>query len=340
MIKCFWGTLFCSVAILGFAGCGSMTAPAIQQASLDSKDTRQSFCSEPWIADGKPYRCRVNQSASWMKGSTSGELLYVSDIGAESVDVFSYPAKKLVGTLTGFVEPNGLCADKKGNVFVADSFDARIVEYAHGGTSSIATLGTGGIPIDCAVDPGSGDLAVTFYTNAKNSGSFSIYKNATGFGTSYAGLYRTFFCTYDGSGNLFLDGFNTGGNVALGELAKGASSMLAINPQGFDPGWAGGLQWDGKNLALGDQIADKYSPSKSYRNAVYKISISGQVAPLIKTVPLLGGQDIIQFWLDGQTIIGPDASRGDVANYKYPKGGKATGEITGLYEPVGAALSK
>ena len=78
-----------------------------------------------------------------MSPAAAGPLLYVSDIGAEDVDVFSYPGGKQVGKLTGFSEPAGLCTDRKGDVFVVDSGSDRILEYAHGGTSPIATLRAG-----------------------------------------------------------------------------------------------------------------------------------------------------------------------------------------------------
>jgi hypothetical protein len=269
---------------------------------------------------------------------TSGTLLYISDIGAESVDIFSYPEGKLVGTLTGFAEPNGLCADAKGNVFVTDADNGRVVKYAHGGTTPIAKLATGGSPIGCAIDPNSGDLAVTFYTTPGYQGNFSIFKNASGSGTNYSGLYRTFFCTYDDSGNLFVDGFAADARVNLGELSKGSSSM-AIVKLNWDAGWTGGLQWDGKYLALGDEYASKYVPSRAV-NSVYQVKVSNGFATLVKTAGLEGGQDVVQFTLDGKSLIGPDAATTSVKFFPYPKGGKATKTITGFYEPVGSALSR
>ncbi len=68
-------------------------------------------------------------------------LAYVSDSGTTGlVYVFSYPTGKRVGTLTGFYFPTGECVDKHGDVWVLNMSPEVIVEYAHGGTSPIATL--------------------------------------------------------------------------------------------------------------------------------------------------------------------------------------------------------
>src|SRR6202042_651602 len=113
---------------------------------------------------------------SWMKpGTSGGDLVYISSY-ANAVYVYSYPAGPLVGTLTGFNNPIGLCSDAKGNVWVTNASGGNIVEYAHGGTSPIATLqDSGQTPEDCAVDPTTGNLAVAdLYSNA------AIYTNDQG----------------------------------------------------------------------------------------------------------------------------------------------------------------
>ena len=89
-------------------------------------------------------------------------MLYASDSSADLVKVFSYPRGKLVGTLTGFQTPQGMCVDKAGNVFITNSGAAQILKYAHGGTTPIATIADPGEhPIGCAISPVNGDLAAT-----------------------------------------------------------------------------------------------------------------------------------------------------------------------------------
>jgi len=54
---------------------------------------------------------------SWMDPAATGqELLYVSDREARGVYIYQVSTNKLVGKLTGFGEPAGMCSDLSGNV--------------------------------------------------------------------------------------------------------------------------------------------------------------------------------------------------------------------------------
>ena len=89
--------------------------------------------------------------------------------------------------LTGFDNRQGECVDGAGNVFVTNSFKGQILEYAHGGTTPIATLSDPNqYPIDCAVDPTTGNLAVTNYFAKTGPGSVAIYQGAQGAPLFYA----------------------------------------------------------------------------------------------------------------------------------------------------------
>jgi hypothetical protein len=338
-------TRACVLILTGvlFAGCGAGGALQSSYGMSQSQTiagASASRCAAEWIANARTVPCRPNKAKSWMKAAKGTELLYVSDIVAEDVDVFSYPDGKQVGTLTGFNEPNGLCADKKGDVFVSDTFNDRVVEYAHGGTQPIATLSTGkGTPLGCAIDPKTGDLATSNYARLQN-GSISIFKKARGTPTTYTGLFVTFFCTYDGSGNLFIDGFAGAGVPELGEVAVGSTKMAIVN-QTAKIGWPGGISWDGQYLVVGDQYASKFVPSRP-PNALYQLTITNGTANLSNMITLGGAEEVVQFWLDGATVIGPDAIAENVPYYAYPAGGNPTNilQADAFYEPVGAALSK
>ena len=55
---------------------------------------------------------------SWMLPlAKTSRLLYVSSVLSNDVYAYSYSTQKLVGTLTGFQTPYGLCVDKAGNVW-------------------------------------------------------------------------------------------------------------------------------------------------------------------------------------------------------------------------------
>jgi hypothetical protein len=83
-------------------------------------------------------------------------------------------------------------------------------------------------------------------------------------------------------------------------------------------------------LAIGDQSAA----------VIYQFAISGSTGTKVSSTPLTGSKDVVQFWIEGKKVIGPDAGLAHVAFYKYPAGGSPIKTITGLGEPVGATVSK
>lgn len=102
---------------------------------------------------------------SWMlPEAKNNDLLYVSDLLAQVVYIYTYRGHKLVGTLTGFFNPEGLCVDKAGDVYVTNDTSEgvhQITEYAHGATTPLRTLNDPqGRANGCSVDPKTGDLAV------------------------------------------------------------------------------------------------------------------------------------------------------------------------------------
>src|ERR1700722_10564335 len=83
---------------------------------------------------------RLRLGGSWVSPEARSQtLLYVSG-NSGSVYIFSFPKGKLVGTLTGFQEVAGVCADAAGNVWVANSSDFDLIEFAQEGAAPIATL--------------------------------------------------------------------------------------------------------------------------------------------------------------------------------------------------------
>src|ERR1700722_208896 len=113
---------------------------------------------------------------SWMApDAKKQDLMYISDSFASTVYVYSYPAGKLVGELTGLSGPQGMCADAKGNIWVTSSLTNQIMEFAHGGTSPLVTLmQTGQIFDGCSVDPSTGALAVSSFCQLAGSDCISV----------------------------------------------------------------------------------------------------------------------------------------------------------------------
>jgi DNA-binding beta-propeller fold protein YncE len=278
---------------------------------------------------------RGPRASAWMDPKAKrGDLLYVSDTETSDVYVFSYPKGTLKSTLTGFSDPAGECVDKRGDVFITNTGQNDILEYAHGGTSPMATLSDSGyFPTGCSVDPTTGNLAVTnFTTTGSGQGDVVIYVHAKGSpkgNYTDPGIFEMFLCGYDASGNLFVDGLSQGSAFHFAELRKGGTALtnVRLNQSIALPG---GVQWDGKYVAVGDQST----------NTIYQFSISGKNGRKAGSTSLGGAGEIFQFWIAGSRVIGPDSSDANVKIWSYPAGGSAIKTISGVYVPLGAAVSQ
>jgi hypothetical protein len=283
------------------------------------------------------YRLRRRGEPAWRYASSpglqrhvgAGALLYVAlanDSGG-TVDTFAYGSTKLLGSLTGFAFPQSLCTDRAQNVYVVDRERYQITEYAHGGSKPLKILvDPSGSPLGCSVDPTTGNLAVSSFEGFGGTGGILIYKNARGVPTAYVdpALYYYWFPAYDDLGNLFVDGEVHAVNaVGVAELPKGGTKFINLT---LDQtiGYPGGVQWDGTNLAVGDQTLDA--------NAIYRFAIAGSKATLVGTTDLEDAQDVFQFWISTKAdrqhrrVIGADNGDGHgnfsaVRYWNYPAGG-------------------
>jgi hypothetical protein len=272
----------------------------------------------------------------------SSDLLYVSTSpvsGVSPVYVYTYPAAKLTQTLTQVSRPSGECVDKEGDVFITQqgsSGDA-IVEYAHGGSSPKAILQDArNEPQGCAINPQNGDLAVTHINQSTGyPATVSIFKRAKGTPTIYTdnALLAFAYCGYDDKGNLLLDGttsYFSGYLSYIAELPKGKTSFTNFPVyQWLDGAFdTGGVQWDGKNVAVGD--AGK---------TIYRFSIRNSKVTKVGKTSLEGADHVYQFWIDGSNVIGGSTNSGRVDVWKYPAGGKPIKQIARLKNPMGVVIS-
>lgn len=261
-----------------------------------------------------------------IRGAAGADLLYISDLGANAVDYYTYPGGSLIGKLTGFGSVAGLCSDKAGDVFVVDEAGP-IQMYAHGGKTSKRKLQTSGAPYGCAIDPTTGNLALT-QLSSYSYGAIAIYPQSKGTPKIYRdkGIDATWFCGYDNKGNLFADAWDSFGTNMLVELPAGAHSFKKFYlPKSFQN--PGGVQWDGKYIAVSNRGA----------SVIDRITESGHVAATIK---LKDGANVEQFWIQGSTLIGPNAqSPGTVPFWRYPAGGTPSKTLSGFYYPFGATVS-
>jgi hypothetical protein len=255
------------------------------------------------------------------RGTKNGPLLYAATIEGHAF-VFSYPRGGVVGrfTIGAGDQVWGACADASGNVFFTveqSATSSLIEEYAHGGTTPVATLHDDGyVASDCSSDPLTGDLAVTSYDlGTGGTNNVAIYKHASGTPSRYFDSQMSVaFCGYDGSGNLFVDG---SGSYQLAELAKGSATLtnLALSPQLVRPG---GVEWDGANLAIEDSgFARRFA-------AIDRVQVAPSGASILGTTHLKGlANRGVTFWISGGDVV-TTAGQQDtlIGRWQYPAGGK------------------
>jgi hypothetical protein len=256
-------------------------------------------------------------------GTTSGDLLYVTTLAG--VKSYSYPRGKHVSTLKMFTYDNdGICSNKEGDVFI--DYGKWLLEYKHGGKKPIQSLTQPGYnAFDCASDPATGNLAVTWFLSegTKVSSYVAVYQNGSGTLTLYSmtGMATTY-CGYDDKSNLFCDGLlaNYGQGFLFAELPEGGSALESVSLS-QTIGWPGNVQWDGKYVTVQDENT----------NILYGFTISGSTGTLKRTVKLeLVGK---QYAIEHPTIVGKKVLEATIAlvystqpygyvnYYKYPEGG-------------------
>lgn len=257
--------------------------------------------------------------------ATNEDLLYVSDF--YGVHVFSYPKGTHVGDLAGFAEPQGLCTDRAGDIFVTDNVAQDVVEFSHGGTNPIAILHDQYVefnPYDCSVDPTTGNLAVASEDNTW----VVIFPHAKQNPTAYSDAYAIMlFCAYDDKGNLYVDDVIHQRKSYIGVLLKGTTTfknfLLASRI-----GAPASLQFDGQRVAVDDARS----------NIIYQLRFSNLKATIIGTTPLTGAKHVQQYWIRKKKVIGPDLY-GAVYFWQYPAGGSPIRSIPGFTDTHGSTVS-
>jgi DNA-binding beta-propeller fold protein YncE len=247
-----------------------------------------------------------------------GDLLYVAT--GDNVYVLSYPGGKLVRSLG--IPGNDLCSNAKGDVFVPTS-SYQIDEFDHNG-QLIQRIGDVDVPLGCAVDPTTGNLAVT--NAASGAGYVAVFPNAKGPPQSYydAEIGTFGLCAYDSNGNLYVDG--TGSGNFLAELRKGSSNFINFTLGAkFDA--FGSVQWDGSHLTI-------TNPSS---HEIYRVTLADSSVKIVGTTQIRGWHDdyyghwpYVQTWIQGNTFIAQSSALAKVGLWSYPQGGRPS-KITGPF---------
>ena len=272
----------------------------------------------------------LDRGGSWMlPAAKSGDLLYISDV--YGVHIFSYPKGLHVGDIYGIASPAGLCSNKAGDVFVTDTAAYHVYEYPHGSTKPIKTLYDNYVdfnPIDCSVDPTTGNLAVS----SADSGFVVVFPKAQQSPQVYYEnmkhviMYR---CAYDDKGDLFVDQVYSHNHRRqyIGDLANGTTQFknYLLDQRISRPG---GIQFDGRHVAVEDLSS----------HIVYRLRFSGSQAVTVGTTPLNGTPWVDQYWIQGRTLIGPDENN-TAYFWRYPEGHYPVTYIQGFTIDIGATVS-
>lgn len=240
-------------AVLILAACNAGSQPAnLANVRISGIDAAQSAPSPS-----------ANKIKTWIspEARAARRVLFVSDLGSKSVEIFKLPSLKLVGQLSGFNFPEGECSDKRGNIWVTDEYAQQLDELSHAG-SIIKTLSDPtGYPVSCAIDPNSGDLAVTNKVDLNSAaGGIEIYAGASGHPTEVRNpnQYLYYFDGYDDAGNIFVDGLAGSGPPGvfiLSECLAGHSTCSTVKVRHGSIVFPGMAVWyaPGGDLIVGDQ---------------------------------------------------------------------------------------
>jgi hypothetical protein len=257
----------------------------------------------------------------------------ISNFSGNDVSVFDCPKKACaqIQTIGSITEAQGECTNVlfgvgKKTFWVASSTTSpgNLFEYKVGKTDKqVATLTTpsGDYPTGCAINPTTGDLAVPDLLH----GHLDIFKGGKGTAQQLSTpLIEAFFAGYDKTGNLYIDGFNSGGTFGFVEMPKGKTTFTTLS--GASVQFPGEVQFDGKYITVNDQLA----------HAIFGYTCSGSACTLKQTTNLTGSSDCDQTWIAKTGakgyVICPDAGNNNAAEYPYPAGGSAIHTLTGSYD--------
>jgi hypothetical protein len=285
-------------------------------------------------------------SSSWIKRDTKNkDLLYVSNIGNDTVSLYSFPEGVLEGIIDLPESAYGLCTDRSGNIFLADSFDG-VMEYSHGGTQPIRILADNGDADGCSIDRSSGDLAVTNLCDGPpgscfGGGTVLIYKKQFGAPRTVHDIYGGYmrYCAFSDSGTLVVDGSTRFYHMTFAELAPGSSEFqqlkLRIPGHPESPGF---IQW----------VSDELFVAPANAADIYGYKLRDRTAKEVEALSLEGmtnGQGTNQYLFKGSILIAPNMSSpkypyGSVDLYRAARGGVPTRRISGSMNfPEAVALS-
>ncbi|HEY1654659.1 MAG TPA: hypothetical protein VGF86_06075 [Candidatus Tumulicola sp.] len=227
-------------------------------------------------------------------------LLYAADVSGDKVYVYDYRSGMLVGTLKGFNEPGPGCVDRRGDVFITNYGNGKVLQFKNGGTEPVGRYDAGAYAVGCSVDR-DGDLAVSAEPPPSGAAQICVWKSGGGTRLCYsqAACGTMGAPGYDDRGNLYLEGFYAG--PAICELPAGGSSLRPVAISGGTLGTPGGVMWDGKHLTF----SDPHTGPDGHETTIYRAreSASGDLTVVGATL-LTDRCNDDYAWIDAPFIVG------------------------------------
>lgn len=247
--------------------------------------------------------------------SSGSTLLYASAYPNDSY-VLSYPGLNVVATIPQ--KAIGDCSGTSGNVYLI--YNLSVYVYAHGATTPGQSLTLPAQGLSCAVDPSSGNLAVTLQTE----NDVAVFTEPYDQPTLYSVPNLPFYCGYDNAGNLFVD-YYTGfpyPHVGLSQMPAGgnAFSTLTLSPVSYDS--PGAIQWDGEYLTVSTGLGE-LRPAKA---TIDRVTISDSTATVVSTTTLTTKKSSGYPLIYQNQVIMPyvlhHLRQRTLGVWSYPQGGK------------------
>jgi len=350
------GVLAAAALVAGCSGSGSqsgaLTPSSVGSAAVHHASPLHRGLQDTFIAV-KPYSVHPDHKKSYVSPAVKNapRLLFASDSGTDDVYIYTLPALSLKGTLTGFSEPQGECADGSGNIYIANTGTYQVLEYSRTGTLLNTFDDSYGYPVGCSV--WGNDLAVTNIFGFSGTGQVLVYSISDPSGSPTVlenpDQYYYYFDGYDTSGNLWVSGKDDSGYYILSDCAAGGTSCSTISLSGGTIYFPGSVVYDSITTSwyAADQLCGDTTAA-----CFYPVSTSGSLGTAINLDTYEGGDacDVVQ-----ATIAAPFglkyAAGGDYEycgntastenRWPWTAGGKPTNYNDGgqISTPIGAAVS-
>jgi hypothetical protein len=292
------------------AGCGALRQA---QGDMPPVGTPDALPQRPAVAT------HAEHGGSWMLPEAQNEdLIYASrhvtrDCDDCTVDVYALQTGKAVGALRHLPNPQRLCSDAKGNVWVTEDLGGyevgpgRIVKYPHAGTKPIETLAENDTPAACSVERSTDNLAVL--NSSQYSHSLAVFMGGRGEPKFYGGASVPSSVTYDTHGDIFMVDLVDTYSKGIEWLPKGAEAIkyFPTKPRVFP---RGGVFWQGQFLTVNGEHP---------RVGRYAV-VDGKSGKEVGTTQLYGAAGTLYQYSIANNVLVAAGSDG-IQVWKYPAGG-------------------